>query len=92
MVPILHEFKADNIHHIINHSETKLFFAGDQIWENLNEASMPNVEGIITLDEYQLVISRNEKLTYAREHLNELFGRKYPKEFTKKDVKYTAHS
>lgn len=88
VVPILHEFKADNIHHIINHSETKLFFAGDQIWENLNEASMPNVEGIITLDEYQLVISRNEKLTYAREHLNELFGRKYPKEFTKADVKY----
>ncbi len=87
-VPILHEFKADNIHHIINHSETKLFFAGDQIWENLNEASMPNVEGIITLDEFQLVISRNEKLTYAREHLNELFGRKYPKEFTAKDVKY----
>jgi long-chain acyl-CoA synthetase len=88
VVPILHEFKSDNIHHIINHSETKLFFAGDQIWENLNEASMPNVEGIITLDEYQLVISRNEKLTYAREHLNELFGRKYPREFTKADVKY----
>ena len=88
VVPILHEFKADNIHHIINHSETKLFFAGDQIWENLNEASMPNLEGIITLDEFQLVISRNEKLTYAREHLNELFGRKYPKEFTSKDVRY----
>ena len=88
VVPILHEFKADNIHHIINHSETKLFFAGDQIWENLNEASMPNVEGIITLDDYQLVISRNEKLSYAREHLNELFGRKYPKEFKQKDISF----
>ncbi len=88
VVPILHEFKADNIHHIINHSETKLFFAGDQIWENLNEASMPDVLGIITLDNFELVISRSEKLTQAREHLNELFGRKYPKEFTKSDVKY----
>ena len=88
VVPILHEFKADNIHHIINHSETKLFFAGDQIWENLNEASMPDVLGIITLDNFELVISRSEKLTEAREHLNELFGRKYPKEFTKSDVKY----
>ncbi len=88
VVPILHEFKADNIHHIINHSETKLFFAGDQIWENLNEASMPDVLGIITLDNFELVISRSEKLTEAREHLNELFGRKYPKEFTKADVKY----
>lgn len=88
VVPILHEFKADNIHHIINHSETKLFFAGDQIWENLNEASMPDVLGIITLDNFELVISRSEELTQAREHLNELFGRKYPKEFTKSDVKY----
>lgn len=88
VVPILHEFKADNIHHIINHSETKLFFAGDQIWENLNEASMPDCIGIITLDNFELVVSRNEKLGYAREHLNELFGRKYPKEFTKENVKY----
>ena len=88
VVPILHEFKADNIHHIINHSETKLFFAGEQIWENLNEASMPDLEGIILLDDFQIAISRNEKLTEARERLNELFGRKYPKEFTAKDVKY----
>ena len=88
VVPILHEFKADNIHHIINHSETRLFFVGDQIWENLNEASMPGVEGIITLDDFQVVISRDERLSEAREHLNELFGRKYPKEFTKADVRY----
>ena len=87
-VPILHEFKADNIHHIINHSETRIFFVGDQIWENLNEVSMPNVEGIITLDDFQVVISRNERLTAAREHLNELFGRKYPKDFTPNDVCY----
>ena len=89
VVPILHEFKADNIHHIINHSETKLFFVGDQIWENLNENSMPDLEGIIILDDFQLAISRNEKLSEARERLNELFGRKYPKEFTAKDVVYT---
>ena len=88
VVPILHEFKADNIHHIINHSETKLFFAGEQIWENLNEASMPDLEGIIILDDFQIAVSRNDKLTEAREHLNELFGRKYPKEFTTRDVKY----
>ena len=88
VVPILHEFKADNIHHIINHSETKLFFCGDQIWENLNEASMPDLEGIILLDDFQIAISRNDKLTDARERLNELFGRKYPKEFTAKDIKY----
>ena len=76
--PILHEIKADNIHHIINQPETKLFFVGDQIWENLNDNSMPDLEGIIILDDFQLAISRNEKLSEARERLNELFGRKYP--------------
>ena len=69
VVPILHEFKADNIHHIINHSETKLFFAGEQIWENLNEASMPDLQGIILLDDFQIAISRNDKLTEAREQI-----------------------
>ena len=88
VVPILHEFKADNIHHIINHSEARLFFVGDQVWENLNEASMPGVEGIIVLNGFNVVISRNEKLTEARERLNELFGRKYPKDFTANDVNY----
>lgn len=87
-VPILHEFKADNIHHIINHSQARLFFAGDQIWENLNETSMPDVEGIIVLDNFNVAISRNEKLSQAREHLNELFGRKFPKDFTANDVSY----
>ncbi len=88
VVPILHEFKADNIHHIINHCEARLFFVGDQVWENLNEASMPGVEGIIVLGGFNVAISRNEKLTQAREHLNELFGRKYPKDFTANDVNY----
>lgn len=88
VVPILHEFKADNIHHIINHCEARLFFVGDQVWENLNEASMPGVEGIIVLDGFNVAISRNEKLTQARERLNELFGRRYPKDFTANDVSY----
>ncbi|MCQ2072039.1 MAG: AMP-binding protein [Bacteroidaceae bacterium] len=88
VVPILHEFKADNIHHIINHCEARLFFVGDQVWENLNEASMPGVEGIIVLDGFNVAISRNEKLTQARERLNELFGRRYPKDFTANDVNY----
>lgn len=88
IVPILHEFKADNIHHIVNHSEAKLFFAGEQIWDNLNEESMPAIEGLILLESFHIALSRNGKLSYAREHLNELFGRKYPKEFTPQDVNY----
>ena len=87
-VPILHEFKPDNIHHIVNHSESRMLFAGDQIWENLNEASMPDIEGIIELKNFDLVVSRSEKLTYAREHLNEEFGKKYPCRFRAEQVSY----
>ncbi|MGN0187578.1 MAG: AMP-binding protein [Paludibacteraceae bacterium] len=87
-VPILHEFKADNVHSIVNHSEAKLLFVGDIVWENLNIDVMPNLEGVVLLNDFSLLVSRNDKLTYAREHLNELFGRKYPKNFRKEHVSY----
>ena len=87
-VPILHEFKADNIHHIVNHSESRMLFVGDQIWENLNENDMPHLEGIIEMKNFDLVISRSEKLTYAREHLNQEFGNLYPCRFRAEDVNY----
>ena len=87
-VPILHEFKADNVHHIVNHSEARMLFVGDQVWENFNERAMPNLEGIIELKNYDLVVSRSKKLTHAREHLNEEFGKKYPCRFRAEQVAY----
>ena len=87
-VPILHEFKADNVHNIINHSDSKLAFIGENNWENLNEDEIPNVLGVISLENYDLRISRDEKLTYAREHLNELFGKKFPNRFEKNMIGY----
>lgn len=87
-VPILHEFKADNIHHIVNHSESRILFVGDQIWENLNENAMPNLEGIIELKSFDIVVSRSEKLTYAHQHLNQEFGNKYPSRFRAQNVTY----
>lgn len=88
VVPILHEFKPDQVHNIVNHSEARLLFAGDQVWENMNEAAMPHLEGIIELKDFGLVVSRSEKLTYARNHLNEIFGHKYPCRFRPDDVVY----
>ena len=87
-VPILHEFKADNVHNIINHSDSKLAFVSDSNWENLNEEEIPNVLGVIRIEDYELFISRSKKLTDAREHLNELFGKKFPKRFDKDMVNY----
>ena len=88
IVPILHEFKADNIHNIVNHSEAKLLFVGDMVWENLNENAMPLLEGIFMMTDFSILVSRSEKVDYAREHLNELFGKKYPKNFRKEHVFY----
>lgn len=87
-VPILHEFKADNVHNIVNHSEARMLFVGDQVWENFNEAAMPHLEGIIELKNFDLVVSRSEQLTYAREHLNEEFGKRYPCRFRTENVSY----
>lgn len=88
VVPILHEFKADQVHNIVNHSEARLLFVGDQIWENLNEAAMPHLEGIIELKDFGVPVSRLEKLAYARDHLNEIFGHKFPCRFRPDDISY----
>ena len=87
-VPILHEFNAEQIHNIVNHSEARLLFVGDFIAKDIDPKMMPKLEGILNLPDFSLMVSRSEKLTYAREHLNLMFGSKYPKAFTKDDVNY----
>ena len=88
VVPIQNEFKPDQIHNIVNHSESKLLFVGDVVATEITPDEMPSLEGIIHLPDNSLVISRSEKLTYAREHLNEMFGHRYPKYFRAEHVKY----
>lgn len=87
-VPILHEFTADQIHNIVNHSDAKLLFVGDVVATQIDAEEMPKLEGIIYIPDYSLVLSRTQKLTFAREHLNELFGKKYPKYFREEHVNY----
>lgn len=87
-VPILHEFKSSNIHHIVNHSDSRILFCGDVIWEGLSQSEMPNLEAIIQINDFSMLyVSRNE-IMYAREHLNQKFGEKYPARFSKSDVSY----
>ncbi len=87
-VPVLHEFRPEQIHDIVNHSEAKLLFAGDQIWPNLSADRMPHLEGIISIADYSLLLSRTDKVTYAREHLNQLFGERYPMNFRPHHIAY----
>ena len=88
VVPIQNEFKPEQIHNIVNHSESKMLFVGDVVATEINAEEMSSLEGIVYLPDFSLVLSRSEKLTYAREHLNEIFGHKYPKYFRKEHIKY----
>jgi long-chain acyl-CoA synthetase len=87
-VPILHEFNAEQIHNIVNHSEARLLFVGDYIVKTIDADEMPHLEGIVNLPDFSLHTSRSEKLTYAREHLNLMFGSKYPRAFRAEHVSY----
>lgn len=85
-VPILNEFKPDNIHHLITHSESKLLFVDNSIWENLDPDSLPTLIGALSMHDYSLALSRSGALTDVRARLNEYFGRKFPERFTSADL------
>ncbi len=87
-VPILHEFHPSQVHDIVNHSDAKLLFVGDKVWPKLNAEEMPNLKGVISLVDYGLLVSRNDKLTFARENLNRLFGEKFPRHFRPEHLDY----
>ena len=87
-VPILHEFKPSNVHHIVNHSDSRVLFVGDMVWENLSGSEMPNLEAIIQINDFSLLMSKREQITDTRERLNEMFGKKYPKSFGPDDINY----
>jgi long-chain acyl-CoA synthetase len=91
-VPLLHEFKSSNIHHLVNHSEAKILFVDDVIWEGLTETEMPDLHAIIQVNTFKLLYASDERIVNAREHLNELFGRKYPNAFTPDALDYYEDS
>ena len=91
-VPLLHEFKSANIHHLVNHSEAKILFVDDVIWEGLSESEMPDLHAIIQVNTFKLLYAADEQIVRAREHLNELFGRKYPNVFTPDALNYYEDS
>lgn len=91
-VPILPDFHPDNIHHLVNHSKSKLLFCDGEIWDKLNQTKMPDIGAAILIHDFTPVISRSEEITMARTHLNELFGKKYPERFGREDVVFHRES
>ena len=87
-VPLMHEFKPSNIHHLVNHSEAKVLFVDEVIWENIVESEMPELQAIIQVNYFNLLYAANDRITEARARLNELFGKKYPMAFTPESINY----
>lgn len=84
-VPILNEFKPENIQHLVNHCEAKLLFVGDDVWHGLDSDCMKEVIGFIRMEDYSVRESRSKKLTKARENLNRMFGERWPERFEPSD-------
>ena len=87
-VPILHDFHPEQIHQIVNHSEAKILFVGQQIWGKIDIAQMPGLEAVIGNDDYEILSSKNKKIADTRSNLNKLFGEKYPDSFRPEHIKY----
>jgi len=91
-VPILHDFKPDNIHHLVCHSDAKLLFVDQHTWENLDPESLPDIKGALLIDDFSLLFSRSKRLTETRHNLNKIFGERYPERFTPDNVVYPEHA
>lgn len=91
-VPLLHEFKSSNIHHLVNHSEAKILFVDEVIWEGLSETEMPDLHAIIQVNNFKILYANDESIVDAKAHLNELFGRRYPEAFTPDCISYYEDS
>lgn len=93
IVPILQDFKANDAIHIINHSESKLLFITDLIWENIDVEQVPDLQAVISLNTMDLIITGLPKTQAVdKMTIEELFAEKYPNGFGKEDVHYIERS
>ena len=91
-VPLLHEFKSSNIHHLVNHSEAKVLFVDEVIWEGLSESEMPDLHAIIQVNTFKVLYAVEESVYEAKVHLNELFGKRFPEAFEPHMINYYEDS
>ena len=91
-VPILHEFKPGNIHYLVNHSEARVLFVDEVIWEGLSPEEMPDLSVVVQINNFKFLYAASQALSYVREHLNEEFGKRYPNSFGPEDLHYYEDS
>ena len=89
IVPILQDFNPNDVHHIINHSESVFLFVSDRIWDSLEEDKIEEVRGVFSLSDYRCLHQRDgENIQKLMKSLDEKMTEKYPDGFTQEDIKY----
>ena len=88
VVPILHEFKPGNIQHLVNHSDARIFFVGEQVWEGLSELEMPNLEAIVGLNDFTILYTPDQEIASIRKNINAIYKKIYPDGMKPEDVRF----
>lgn len=87
-VPLLHEFKPDALHHLVNHSEAKVFFVDDSIWRNLDADKLPKLVAVVRMSDYSLALCRDAKVQEAHDNVEQLYKQAYPNGLKPEDITY----
>lgn len=89
IVPILQDFHPNDVHHIINHSESRLLFLGDNFWDVIEEERIPQVEAVFSLTDFHVVFERTgDRAVRFVQELPERFRAAYPCGFGPEDIAY----
>ena len=91
-VPLLHEFKPENIHFLVNHSEAKVLFVDDTVWEGLSENEMPDLKIIFQISTFKYIYAADKKLKAVLDKMEESFAARYPDGFKPSDINYYEDS
>ena len=89
VVPILPDFKPDDLHNIINHSDSKILFADDKLWESLEPEKVKDLQCVMSLDSFEMLLSRSGKITEIYKSLDDKFSQAYPA-FSPADIKFSG--
>ncbi len=94
IVPILQDFNSNDIHYILNHSETKLLFASDFVWKKIDSEKLETVKMVFSLTDFNEIVSlknqQSEKMSSG--YIDNLFSKRYKNGFSKEDIQYAKTS
>lgn len=87
-VSILPDFTPESVASLVNHSESKMFFASSQIWQSVSSESMPNLRAVVLLEDFSLAYASDDKVQQGYDRWSQAFTERYPSGYSVADVDY----